>query len=255
MNAYEQKRQARIERLRGRADRLAGAAESTLAAAKKMGDVIPFGQPVHGKTDRNYREKLGRKYEKGFALAQEAKDAERRADHAEASTAISSDDPDALSKLKAKLAKLEDARARMVEANRAIRSGKSDAVLADITGMPVDDARKLREPDSFGNIGFPAYKLTNVGNEVRRLKARIEELEAKAWEPAKAPELVGEVRIEESDNRVRIIFPGKPAEDLRKRMKSEGFRYSPSAGAWQRMPTAWVWELARRFAGEYLGGT
>jgi hypothetical protein len=49
----------------------------------------------------------------------------------------------------------------------------------------------------------------------------------------------GEIRIEENaaDNRLRIIFPGKPSAEARKLLKSRGFRWSPTAGAWQRQTT------------------
>ena len=34
--------------------------------------------------------------------------------------------------------------------------------------------------------------------------------------------------------RIRVYFPDKPEEDVRRVMKSNGFRWSPSVGAWQR---------------------
>ena len=62
------------------------------------------------------------------------------------------------------------------------------------------------------------------------------------------PEQIGEVRIEETENRVRIYFPAKPSEEIRNLCKSYGFRWSPSAGAWQRFPGHNAWYFARQIA-------
>lgn len=36
------------------------------------------------------------------------------------------------------------------------------------------------------------------------------------------------------ENRVQIIFDGKPDADIRSDLKRSGFRWAPSQGAWQR---------------------
>lgn len=37
-----------------------------------------------------------------------------------------------------------------------------------------------------------------------------------------------------ADNRLQIFFEEKPDEETRSSLKSNGFRWAPSAGAWQR---------------------
>ena len=37
--------------------------------------------------------------------------------------------------------------------------------------------------------------------------------------------------------RIQFIFDGKPDENVRNILKSEGFRWAPSQGAWQRQLT------------------
>ena len=37
-----------------------------------------------------------------------------------------------------------------------------------------------------------------------------------------------------ADNRLQIFFEDKPDEETRSALKSNGFRWAPSAGAWQR---------------------
>jgi hypothetical protein len=256
VNSYEAKKQARIDRLSARAESLSRQSESVLRTAKARADIIPFGQPIlvghHSEgRDRRYREKIRNGFDKGFALAKEAREVAGRAYAAENSTAVSSDDPEAIVKLKEKLGKLEKLRDRMVEINKELRASKDDAGVAARTGLKVEQVASLRQPDELGRVGFPSYKLTNTGSEIRRLKARIEELGRKAERVAPEPETVGPVKIAEEDNRLRIFFPGKPSEDFRRRLKGAGFRFSPTEGAWQRMPSAWVWSMARQFATEY----
>jgi hypothetical protein len=254
-NAWEEKKAARIERLRTRSARLARAGESRIDLARKRASCIPFGQPIlvghysEGR-DRNFRAKIDGGFRKGFALTKEAQELDARADAAEASTAVSSDDPDAVAKLREKLAGLEADHAKMLDFNKLLRGKKTDEEIAAAIGWKVTTVASLRKPDFAGRPGFPPYKLTNNGGEIRRVKGRIEALTRVAAKPEAAPEEIGETRIEESkeDNRLRVFFPGKPSEAVRSLLKREGFRWSPSVGAWQRQPNEYAWLMARKAA-------
>ncbi len=65
------------------------------------------------------------------------------------------------------------------------------------------------------------------------MRQRIEELSHKA-------EFVGwtfpggEAKVNEAENRLQLIFADKPDADTRQALKSEGFKWAPSQGAWQR---------------------
>ena len=52
--------------------------------------------------------------------------------------------------------------------------------------------------------------------------------------------------VNTDENRLQIIFDGKPDADLRAELKSEGFRWAPSQGAWQRQLTDNAFRAARR---------
>lgn len=86
-----------------------------------------------------------------------------------------------------------------------------------------------------------AYKTANLNAEIRRVKVRLAELE----KLAAAPEVAdtdhetseGVVTYSECDNRVQLHFQGKPSESTRELLKSRGFRWAPSASAWQRQLT------------------
>ena len=45
------------------------------------------------------------------------------------------------------------------------------------------------------------------------------------------------VEMNREDNRLQVFFDGKPDADTRAELKSSGFRWAPSVGAWQRQLT------------------
>ncbi|MEO8874154.1 MAG: DUF3560 domain-containing protein [Polyangiaceae bacterium] len=218
-NAYESKKAARLERMRERADRLKRESAGRLESARRIADHIPMGQPIligHHSEKRHRRDiaRIHSGHEKAAELAKAAEALERRADRSERVNAISSDDPDAIEKLRSKLASIDNDRARMAEANRAVRSANPRAALAAI-GFSESLIEKALTPDSMGHIGFPPYALRNAAAEASRLRERIKLLEQRATKPT-PPTLYGYgVRIEEAENRVRVMFDAKPDEATR----------------------------------------
>lgn len=162
---------------------------------------------------------------------------------------ISSDDPMALDKLKLKLRKLEELQEEMKAVNAAIRMKNKeagDAKLAEL-GYTEEEIVKLRAPDFYGRIGYPAYQLQNNNANIRRIRQRIAELEKKKENPAEGWEFDGgKVVVNQGVNRLQIIFDDRPDADLRSELKGEGFRWAPSQGAWQRQLTENAMRAARR---------
>lgn len=162
---------------------------------------------------------------------------------------ISSDDPQAVEKLEAKLATLEKHQEMMKAANAAIRMkdpAKGDAKLAEL-GYTPEDIAKLRAPDFCGRIGYPAYELQNNNANIRRIRGRIAELKKRTENTPEGWELDGgRVVVNTAENRLQIIFDGKPDADIRTELKGEGFRWAPSQGAWQRQLTDNAMRAARR---------
>ena len=162
---------------------------------------------------------------------------------------ISSDDPQAVEKLEAKLAALEKHQELMKAANVAIRMKdptEGDAKLAEL-GYTPEDIAKLREPDFCGRIGYPAYLLQNNNANIRRIRGRIEELKKRTENTPEGWEFDGgRVVVNTTENRLQIIFDGKPDADIRTELKGEGFRWAPSKGAWQRQLTDNAMRAARR---------
>ena len=95
---------------------------------------------------------------------------------------------------------------------------------------------------SFEKAPFAAYQMQNNLANIKRMEKRLADLEEKA----KAAEDIGEktqklngleIVKNFTDDRLQLLFDGKPPEEVRTVLKSHGFRWSPRAGAWQRKLT------------------
>ena len=56
----------------------------------------------------------------------------------------------------------------------------------------------------------------------------------------------GEAKINEAENRLQLLFDEKPPEDQRRALKSEGFKWAPSQGAWQPRTESEICQNVRR---------
>ena len=245
MNSYEAKQEARRQRYLDRAEQARQEFEDTHERAHKMAEAIPFGQPLlvghHSeKRDRNYRGRIHDTFGRAFAALEKAEHYEGKAASV-GHGGISSDDPDALQKLRAKLAEMESSQALMKAANQAIRRHKTDeariAALVPL-GFTEAQAQDLVKPDYIGRVGYAPFTLSNHNANMRRVKERIAELEHAATRQYKEEQAEGYTyREDPEENRVMFIFDGKPAENVRQLLKSHGFKWSPTRGAWVRQIT------------------
>lgn len=154
---------------------------------------------------------------------------------------IKSDDERAIEKLEEKLEDLKSDQERMKAANKAIRLRDKDAgdnVLREM-GYSEDSIKQLREPDFCGRVGYPDYMLTNNNANIQRVEERLERLKAVKTKGSSEQEY-GNFKVVENTEAMRyqIIFDGKPDEETRALLKSRGFKWAPSQGAWQRQITA-----------------
>lgn len=238
---YAERRESRIERLQDRAKRHDEAAQAAFGRARAAVDGIPFGQPningcLNGAINRHDAAMR--------TSIRESDKADAMRDRARAATnnhAISSDEPEALTRLREKLAKLEKIQERMKAANAAIRmkdAAKGDAALT-AQGFSAIEIAKLRTPDFIGRVGFPSYELTNNNATIRSVKERIARLEEMSSGPAPEGWVFdgGEVICNVEENRLQIRFDAIPEEATRTALKSNGFRWSRRNGVWQRQLT------------------
>jgi membrane-associated HD superfamily phosphohydrolase len=182
---------------------------------------------------------------------------ERRADAAEKSTAVFSDDPEAVAKLRQKIDKAEKRQDMMRQANKVIRSKPKNEptpdklkALAEL-GLYEEVAEGLFKPDFCNRIGFPSYELTNNNANTRRMKERIETLLKQANDKTTETQH-GEITVVENveENRIQIFFPDKPSDEVRRELKASGFRWARSLGCWQRHRST----NAAYYANKIVGG-
>ena len=136
---------------------------------------------------------------KSIELSDKSQYYEEKARNAENNNAIYNDDPEAISKLKDKLERLENER----------------------------NSIKAREHST--------WELTNIGANIRETKLRIKRLEEQEQLVFPDTEFKGGKVIHNKEiNRIQIIFDDIPNENIRSELKHNGFHWSRSEGAWQR---------------------
>ena len=126
MNSYEEKKQRRIDYYNEKAERFEQESTRLSQESSKMIGAIPIGQPLmpdhHSyRSDKNYRDRAWGKMGKSVEIGQKADYYRSKAEAAEKNTAISSDDPEAVTKLKSKLEKLQNFQSYMKTVNSYYR--------------------------------------------------------------------------------------------------------------------------------------
>lgn len=143
---------------------------------------------------------------------------------------IGSDDEKAAEKLREKLASREQEQTSMKEVNAYYRKNKtlegcpglSEETVAQLKASMGRSWRKDPKP-------YEGFMLSNNNAEIHRLRERIGELEQRQADPAPEGWTFdgGKVVMNVEENRIQILFDGKPEEEIRSELKHSGFRWSP----------------------------
>ena len=152
---------------------------------------------------------------------------------------ISADDPQAVQKLEKKLAGLEKAQETMKAVNAYYRKHKTLDGCPHLSSESIEKTKAdMSSQWHIEDKPYPTWALSNNNAEIRRVKERIKSLSLQkeigyvGWEFEG-----GKVEANTEANRLQIFFEEKPDAATREELKSNGFRWSPKAEAWQRQLT------------------
>ncbi|MCA1571183.1 MAG: DUF3560 domain-containing protein [Chloroflexi bacterium] len=169
---YRERREARAEKLREWADGREQKAEAAHQASHAATAGIPFGQPilVGHHSERRHRNAVERGQRQASAAVDHARTAtrhEEKADEIERQLgrSIYSDDPDAIERLREKLAGLEAKREEMKAANKTFRAEHREE-LKGLTTWQRSEAAP-----------FQRYEISNIGGVITNTRKRIAQLE------------------------------------------------------------------------------
>lgn len=166
-------------------------------------------------------------------------------------------DPHARKILAEQLQKLQNKLDESKALNAYYRKHKS---FGGFPGLTAEAAAKLtasfadtQERCPWVKSPVPDYELTSLRDKIKRVQARLDELDKRtqqADQPAESTKFSGGeiVRNLEAD-RLQILFDEKPDDETRQKLKECGFRWSPRYNAWQRKLTDNAMYDARRTLG------
>lgn len=243
---FNEKKEARKQRYEELAEKNESKAEQHFEASNRAVDGIPMGQPilVGHHSEKSHRNALKRSHnhmDKMVESNAKSKYYAGRAQAVENDRNIYSDDPEAVIKLKEKLADLESKRDKMKAMNKIFRNKKltEDEKFEQLEkdygiARSVFDLM-LNPPYSYQKPGFQPYELTNLGATIRNTAKRLEQLQRE--ESAESIDCTfegGKLVDSKEDNRFQFFFDDKPSEEIRTLLKRNGFKWSRYVGAWMR---------------------
>lgn len=154
---------------------------------------------------------------------------------------IYSGDALAIEKLENKLSDLMEKQEEMKKANAYYRKNKTMKGYAELSE---EEARKwdnaIINDYSWQQVPYASYELTNNNGRIKQTRDRLELLKKEKEEGSKEhdySDLGFTVKENTEIMRLQLFFDGKPDEATRSILKSSGFVWSPSQGAWQRQLT------------------
>lgn len=162
---------------------------------------------------------------------------------------ISSDDPQAIEKLKAKVAEFEAKIEHMKAVNAYYKANGTFDGCPGVTPEEAAERAALMERDPVENPRpYSKKPIDNAWGSLRWLRLRIVELERRQSEPP--PEGWrfdgGEVVIDMAANCIRVVFDERPDTDRIIELKIGGFIMAYLGGPWEREYSARGLDITKR---------
>lgn len=171
---------------------------------------------------------------------------------------ISADDPLATKKLQAKLDYQKEYQQKMKDANAYYRKNgtmQGFSGFSESTNRNIDTA--LNSPNRWGEKKpFQTYQLSNNNQQIKSTESRLKQMQKQKETSSNGSGgggsafKGGEIIRNTDMNRLQIKFEGIPDASTRTKLKSEGWRWSPKNGVWQRQLTDNAERSAKRITDE-----
>jgi hypothetical protein len=272
MTEYERRKVDRIERFTELADKAKTRSAAGFEAAHDAIAGIPLGQPilVGHHSERRHRRALelhDNKMRRALAENAKARHYANRADGAESRDAIDSDDPEAVAKMRAKIADLEATQNHDRAVNAAWRrAGRPEPddepgwrrvleiLTADGSALEWSVLAKIRldmargRQWGQGRQPIESYVLSNNNANLRRCRERLADLErmpVEGRDEATTTEYGPvTVTVDPEEGRVFVRTPGRN-EQATEILRGAGWQWSRSRGCWSRKLTTNAIEAAK----------
>lgn len=221
----------KLELRREWADKAIAKADSHFNAAHRIGDAIPFGQPIliGHHSERHHRrdiERIDSNMRNGIERQEMAANHVSKAGGIERAldTSIFSDDSNALEALEQRIKEHEADRERMKTINKLYRKGDAEGLAA--LGLNLDSLKeKLAKAGPYW-VSAPhlPYEMSNLGGRITADRKRLEVIKARQARTAEAEAAPNGVIIKQCQGGyVRVTFAEKPSRDILNALRAANF--------------------------------
>lgn len=243
-------REERADYYENKSKQLESLSNDLFTDAKKRASFYPFGQPIlvgHHSENRDRRNR--QRIENTFRKSADAQDKSDYYAHKSQniSNSISSNDNEAVKKLEEKIKDLKDSQETMKAINKILRakgmdlSEKKEMIISKYPFLNNDSLHHIIDVEKNTFNLFEGYSLSNNNANIRRYEKRLKEISALQNAESFDVQIAYNsynIHIHEDNGQIQIDFCSKPDEEVRKLIKSHGFKWSRYQKSWVRKITS-----------------